>query len=120
MLDLWITNNFATQLWKGHLAPQIHLHANGLRQGCVLSQILYLLIINSLVAEAPKTQMPEWDGGMIHTAFSQGMQTLKDIPRLGEWIVYLFVDDTALSVGIWTQQMRCWRDITTLRLSGES
>jgi hypothetical protein len=39
--------------------------------------------------------MPEWDNGMIHTAFSQGMQTLKDKPGLGEWIVYLFVDDTA-------------------------
>jgi len=37
MLDLWIRNNIATQLWKGHLAPTIHLDANGLRQGCVLS-----------------------------------------------------------------------------------
>jgi hypothetical protein len=49
MLDKWINNNIAQQLWRGHMAPAVNLDANGLRQGCVLSPILYLLIINALV-----------------------------------------------------------------------
>jgi hypothetical protein len=95
MLDLWIQNNIATQLWRGHLAPAIHLNANGLRQGCVLSPILYLLIINALVAEAPSTTMPEWDDGFMATVFQQGVQPLRYRTDLTEWLVYLFVDDTA-------------------------
>jgi hypothetical protein len=119
MLDLWINNNLATQLWKGHVASEIHLDANGLRQGCVLSPILYLLIINSLVAEAPKNPMPDWDDNFIHTAFTQGVQTLRHRTDLGEWLVYLFVDDTAFAVAILTPQMNCWEDITISLENGE-
>jgi len=95
MLDLWITNNIATQLWKGHSTGSIHLDANGLRQGCTLSPILYLVIIDALVSDKPGTVMPDWDEGFIDIAFTQGVQTLKGDFSLGEWLVYLFVDDTA-------------------------
>ena len=94
MLDLWIQNNIATRLWRGHLAPAIHLNANGLRQGCVLSPIMYLLIINALVVEAPSTTMPEWDDGFMATVFQQGVQPLRYRTDLTEWLVYLFVDET--------------------------
>ena len=73
MLDLWITNNIATQLWKGHSTGSIHLDANGLRQGCTLSPVLYLVIVDALVSDKPGTVMPDWDEGFIDIAFTQGV-----------------------------------------------
>ena len=95
MLDKWVNNNTAQQLWRGHMAPAVKLDANRLGQGCVLSPMLYILIINALVADKPDTTMPDWDEGFIHTAFSQGVQHLRERTDLGIWLVYLFVDDTA-------------------------
>ena len=95
MLDTWINNNVAQQLWRGHKARVIRLDANGLRQGCVLSPILYLLIINALVSARPDIEMPAWDSGFIDSAFNQGVQHLRERADLGTWLVYLFVDDTA-------------------------
>ena len=77
------------------MAPAINLDSNGLRQGCILSPILYLLIINALVSKPPGYSMPSWDQGFVLSAFTHGVQTLESRTDLGKWLVFLFVDDTA-------------------------
>ena len=72
----------------------VELTANGLRQGCTLNPILYLVVINVLVSKEPNVSMPDWDDGYRAYAYSSGVQNLQDV-NLGEWMVYLFCDDTA-------------------------
>ena len=94
MLTMWIDTNISTQLWRGHLGNEIELDDNGIRQGCNLSPMLYLIIINTLVSKEPECEMPEWDKQFRREAYNQGVQLLEK-EMVGKWMVYLFVDDTA-------------------------
>ena len=67
----------------------VRLCDNGLRQGCVLSPLLCLVIINALVSDAPKAHMPAWDKGYKNLCYKQGVQPLREM-KLPEWEVYLF------------------------------
>ena len=87
MLGQWISRNYAMQKWRGHTGDRVKLTANGLRQGCTLSPILYLVVIIVLVYKEPSVSMPDWDDGY------SGVQSLDGV-NLGEWMVYLFCDDT--------------------------
>ena len=76
MLDQWISRNYAVQKWRGHTGDRVELTANGLRQGCTLSPILYLVVINVLVAKEHSVSMPDWDRGYRTYAYSSGYRTL--------------------------------------------
>ena len=94
MIDQWISRNYAVQKWRGHTGNRVELVANGLRQGCTLSPLLYLVVINVLVSKEPGVSMPAWDEGYREYAYSSGVQNLEGMD-LGAWMVYLFCDDTA-------------------------
>ena len=51
------------QKWRGHTGDRVKLTANGLRQGCTLSPVLDLVVINVLVSKDPDVSMPDWDEG---------------------------------------------------------
>ena len=46
------------------------------------------------MAKEPNVSMPDWDEGYRNYAYSSGVQNLEH-EGLGEWMVYLFCDDTA-------------------------
>ena len=98
MLTTWINTNISTQLWRGHchIGDEIKLDDNGIRQGCNLSPILYLIIINTLVSEEPSWEMPEWDKEFRGEAYKQGVQLIKE-EMIGQWAV-----NVAERVKIWT------------------
>ncbi len=61
-----------------------------------MSPLLYLAVINVLVSKEPEVSMPAWNKGYRNYAYSTGVQNLEGID-LGEWIFYLFCDDTAFA-----------------------
>ena len=73
----------------------MRLGDNGLRQGCALSPILYLVIMDTLRSGKPDTKMPEWDAGCIDKAFSYGFQSTEE-DTLRSIQILIFVDDTIL------------------------
>ena len=91
MLDQWIRRNYAVQKWRGHTGNRVELTANRLGQGCTLSPLLYLVVINVFVSNA---SMPAWDEVYREYAYSSGVQILEGVD-LGERMVYPFYDDTA-------------------------
>ena len=70
MVVQWMINNVAISLWRGHKSRAVNLNENGIRQGCVLSPLLYLIIINTIGDPGENIVMPEWDKGAVEQAFA--------------------------------------------------
>ena len=76
----------------------------GLRQGCVLSPILYCAFINCFMLEQPSKPVPGAEEGIFEEFLSQGIQGMQgapgagiNVPALGRRLLtLLFMDDTTL------------------------
>ena len=49
---------------------------NGLRQGCVISPILYLIIMDTMPGVHNEHSMPDWDNGFLWEVFDNGFTDL--------------------------------------------
>ena len=60
IIQEWLNNATACTTWNGVPGPTVKLE-EGLRQGCVLSPVLYCIFINCLLARKPEvTPVPEY------------------------------------------------------------
>ena len=67
---------------------------NGLRQGCTLSPILHLVILNTISEDSSAIPMPNWDIGFIQGAYSNDFDKLEGSDSCS---VFVFVDGLILS-----------------------
>ena len=99
----WLDNSRVTTTWRGVSGPEVRLE-QGLRQGCVLSPILYCCFINMLVAEGPAVEVPAQMRPAMDEFFSQGLQGMEGRQGCGVKILalpkritsFLYMDDTTL------------------------
>ena len=103
MIQEWLNNAEACTTWNGVRGPTVGLE-EGLRQGCVLSPILYCIFINCFLAKRRKdTPVPEYAQAAVDLLYSQGLQ---DDREDGEGVfsaalvrcirAMLYMDDTTL------------------------
>ena len=101
LIQAWLGGAVASTEWNGVQGPEVQLQ-QGVRQGCVLSPILYCIFINAFLAPVPTWDLPAPLRPLIATVFSQGLQD----PG-GRWGLYsqalkkriaamLYMDDTTL------------------------
>ena len=78
IIQQWLDNATATTKWNGTLGPCVPL-AEGLRQGCVLSPILYCVFISAMLSTKPSggnhPSMPDGMEVFANSLFAQGFQS---------------------------------------------
>ena len=103
IIQEWLNNATACTTWNGVRGPTVVLE-EGLRQGCVLSPILYCIFINCFLAKRPvDIPVPEYAERAVSSLYAQGLQG-KSLEgegvrsaALGRFIMaMLYMDDTAL------------------------
>ena len=103
MIQEWLNNAEACTTWNEVRGPTVGLE-EGLRQGCVLSPVLYCIVIDCFLAEKPKdTPVPEYAEAAVDLLYSQGLQDDRESgggvfsAALGRWVrAILYMDDTTL------------------------
>ena len=84
----WLDGASACTTWNGVHGPSVLL-AEGLRQGCVLSPILYGIFINCFLAKPPQdVGLPACAEEVVQELFSQGLQDV-DSDEAGVYNPYL-------------------------------
>ena len=74
IIQEWLNNVTACTTWNGVRGPTVVLE-EGLRQGCVLSPILYCIVINCFLAKKPvDIPVPEYAAQAVSSLYAQGLQ----------------------------------------------
>ena len=102
MVKTWLEGSEAVTSWRGTRGPMVR-QEQGLRQGCVLSPILFCAFANTFLLEAPTKEVPHRMQAVVKEFLSQGLQTLKgadvgiNCPAMARrFMTTLFMDDTTL------------------------
>ena len=110
----WLDRATATPKWNGTVGTRVQLE-QGLRQGCVLSPLLYCLFINTMMTTGPACEMPpslcavtkqffahglaapiSTHGGVLHRHFDRCSEVVKAPHNDDPINTFLFMDDTTL------------------------
>ena len=99
----WLQCATATTKWNGIEGPEVALEV-GLRQGCVLSPVLYCVFVDALVQAGPADPVPAQHEGVAELFFAQGMQQVKGVTDVGLQSEFLeaplvstiYMDDTSI------------------------
>ena len=107
LIQKWLDGACAVTEWNGVRGPEVPLR-QGLRQGCVLSPILYCIFVNAFLGEAPTTPSPPGMKAPLRAMFEQGLQDIQTsrlagiqdpgihTAGVGRVRSMLYMDDTAL------------------------
>jgi hypothetical protein len=102
MIMAWLDGSEASTVWRGAKGPVVQ-QEQGLRQGCVLSPILFCAFANAFTLKAPTQDIPASLEGAAKEFLTQGLQQLDgsecgvNCPALNrKFMALLFMDDTTL------------------------
>ena len=102
MIMLWLDSSEANTLWRGVRGPTV-AQEQGLRQGCVLSPILFCAFANAFTLKAPTRDVPPELSQLATEFLGQGLQRLEgeacgiNCPAIGRrFMSLMFMDDTTL------------------------
>ena len=102
VIKAWLEGAEAQTAWRGTKGPMVK-QEQGLRQGCVLSPILFCAFANTILLKAPTKPVPEGMERVTQEFLNQGLQRLEgsehgiNCPALARrFMTTLFMDDTTL------------------------
>ena len=107
VVQAWLEGAEAQTSWRGTTGPMVR-QEQGLRQGCVLSPILFCAFANAFMLKAPTKPVPMEMQPVVKEFLSQGLQRLEggdygiNCPAMARrFMTTLFMDDTTLMSPTW-------------------